>query len=249
MTNGYSFGGEEVREESSWRYPLAFFFATLVACAAFLYFYLGPDVDDLRGDTPSPAISDEIVRLTLGGVPFAIPTNHTVFPRDRRGGERDNVELYAIWPTMAGYSPTRRAVFVENAYDTPRIDIIMKRRSSPFNERQRIDNLYFNQTLDKLGEETPYQLRKYEFGEQRPNVPSNGYSATELFLGETDDGDVLALLCLRERDGVRSPPYCWREYELTPDITVTYRFKRPYLTEWRAIDARTREFVGELVSR
>ena len=244
MSNGYGFGGDEVREESSWRYPLGIFIATLVLCAIFLYYYVGPSVDEFSGNVPSPAISEEPVSFTVSQQPFRFPTNYTVFPRDRRGGERDDVALYALWPTMAGYSPTRREAFVENDPDTGRIDIQISKRVSAFGEQERVDRLFLPQTIDKRGSRTPYKLMKYEFAEQRSNVPTNGYSDTELYLGETESGEIMALFCFKERDDLRSPE-CWREYELSPTVSVIYRFKRPYLAEWRTIDARIRAFIQQ----
>lgn len=246
MTNGYGFGGDEVKEESSWRYPMGIFLATLILSAIFLYYYVGPSVDEFSGNAPSPAISEEPVTFSVAGATFNVPTNYTVFPRDRRGGERDDVWLYALWPTMTGYSPARRSAFMENAPDTGRIDILIKKRTSTFTERERIEALYVPKAIERSGERTPYQLVKYEFPSQRSDAPTNGYSNTEMFLGDAGATQLLALFCFKENESTRSPE-CWREYELTPDITITYRYKRPYLPEWRSIDARVREFVSELI--
>lgn len=245
MRDGQGFGGEEVREESTWRYPLGIFVATLVLCAVFLYYYVGPSVDEISGNTPSPAISEEPVTFTISGVEFSVPTNFTVFPRDRRGGEHDEVSLYALWPTMAGYTPARREEFVENPKDTRRVDIVVSRRTSTFDEQQRIDILYLPYTNDRRGVRTPYQLVKYTFRDQRENVPTSGYADTEMFLGETETGQTMALFCFEEREDVRSPD-CWREFELTPNISVNYRFKRHLLDEWRAIDTRVLAFVEDM---
>lgn len=240
--SGYGFGGDEIKEESSWRYPLGIFIATLVLCAIFLYYYVGPSVDEFSGNTPSPAISEEPVSFVVGGAEFVAPTNYTVFPRDRRGGERDEVTLYALWPTLSGYTPARREDFIENAKDTRRIDITIGARTSAFTERERIDILYMPQTNDRRGVRTPYQLVKYTFRDQRASVPTNGYAETELYLGETTEGELMALFCFQETEEVKSPE-CWRELELSPTVSVSYRFKRPYLAEWQAIDSRVREFV------
>lgn len=244
MASG-GFGGDEVKEESSWRYPLGIFLATLFLCAVFLYYYVGPSVDELGGNVPSPAISEEPVPLTVSGIRFNIPANYTVYPRDRRGGDRDEIFLYALWATFSGYSPARRDEFIEDAADTRRIDITISRRTSTFDEHERVDRLYLPRTIDSRGQVTPLQLVSYEFREQPTNVPTNGYSDTELYLGETEDGDALALFCVKERSELQSP-YCWREYELTDAVTVIYRFKRPYLQEWRKIDAEVRKFVEAL---
>ena len=249
MTNPkYGIGGEEVRQESSWRYPLGIFLATLILCAIFLYYYVGPSVDELGGNVPSPAISEEPVALSVGEMKFAIPANYTVFPRDRRGGERDEIWLYALWPTLSGYAPSRRDDFVENAPDTRRVDILIAARTSPFTERERIDILYMPQTVDRRGARTPYQLIKYEFREQRANVPTNGYSGTELYLGEDEKKNIVALFCIKEQEGLPSPE-CWRELEISPGVSLTYRFKRPYLAEWRTIDGEVRKFVDGLKAK
>ena len=244
MNSGYGFGGEQVKQESSWRYPLGIFLATLVLCAIFLYYYVGPSVDEIGGNVPSPAISEEAVALTIGDEGFEIPANFTVFPRDRRGGERDSVALYALWPTLSGYAPARRDEFVENAPDTRRIDISLRTRTSAFSEAERIENLYMPQTTDRRGQRA-HGLIKYDFAQQRKNVPTNGYSDSNLFIGENAAGDVIALFCFKDDQNIPSPE-CWREYEISNDVSVIYRFKLPYLAEWRAIDAAVTAFVEGL---
>lgn len=242
-----SFAGEEIREESSWRYPLGIFLATLVLCAIFLYYYVGPtSIDELSGNTPSPAISEEPLEFAVGGVKFRAPANYTVYPKDRRGGDRDEVALYALWPTLSGYTPARRDEFIENKRDTRRIDILITTRTSSFTEQERVDVLYMPQVTDRRGAKTPYQLVKYTFKDARANVPTNGYSDTELYLGQSAEGKAIALFCFEERDEIRSPE-CWREFEISPTVTISYRYKRHLLDEWRAIDEKVTAFVVGMV--
>lgn len=245
MGNGYGIGDSEIKRESSWRYPLGIFMATLVLCAIFLYYYVGPSVEDFSGNTPSPAITEEPVRVEIGGVIFSPAANYTVYPRARRGGARDEVVLYALWPTMNGYTPAQRKEFIENAPDTRRIDITISKRSSMFTENERFERLYLPQTVDARGVRTPYQLTKFTFKDQRANVPTNGYADTELFVGTDESEAMAAIFCFKEKEDVNSPE-CWREYEYGGTIEVSYRFKRPYLPEWRALDAAVHEFVAGL---
>ena len=232
MTTG-GFGGEEIKRESSWRYSLSIFFVTLFLCAVFLYYYFGPSVDEIGGNVPSPAISEEQISLAVADREFRIPANYTVFPRDRRGGQRTEIFLYALWPTLAGYTPARRDEFIENAEDTRRIDIAIVERTSFFDEQGRIENLFMPATVDRRGARTPFQLVKYEFREQLSDVPTNGYSDTELYIGEDADGKVAAI-------------FCFIEYEYGDRVSVTWRIKRPYLAEWRKIDEDVRAFVNNL---
>ena len=240
-----SIGGEEVRQESSWRYPLGIFLATLILCAIFLYYYVGPSVDEIGGNAPSPAISEEAVNVSVGGAEFNIPANYTVYPRDRRGGARDEVWLYALWPTLSGYAPARREEFLENEPDTRRIDILLAQRSSPFGEKERIEILYMPQTIDSRGVRTPMQLIRYDFKESRADAPTSGYADTELYIGDAGDGAVLAIFCFKTADDNPSPE-CWREMELSQNLSLTYRFKRPHLEEWRKIDTDVRAFVEKM---
>ena len=245
MSNGHSFGGDEIKEESSWRYPLGIFMATLVLCAIFLYYYVGPSVEEFSGNVPSPAMTEETVVIEIAGTRFAPAANYTVYPRARRGGARDEVSLYALWPTMNGFAPTQRREFIENDPATRRIDITISRRTSPFNETERFETLYLPQTVDQRGVRTPYQLSKFTFKDQRANVPTSGYADSEMFVGVDENNSLLALFCYQEREDIRSPE-CWREYEYSDTVEVSYRFKRPYLPEWRAIDTEVRKFVAGL---
>ena len=245
MSNGYGFGGDQVKEESSWRYPIGIFFATIVLCVIFLYYYLGPSVDEFKGDLPSPSITEEEISVQIASHTFAPAANYTVYPRGRRGGRREELTLYALWPTLDGYTPANRREFVDDDPRTRRIYITIAERNSRLTESDRLETLYLPSVQDRRGIRTPYQLTKYTFEEARSNVPTNGYAGTELFVGADSEENTIVLFCFEERDDIPSPE-CWRSYEFSNDVTITYRFKRPYLPEWRAIDEKIRAFVGDL---
>lgn len=243
MGNGYGFGGDQVKEESSWRYPIGIFLATLVLCAIFLYYYVGPSYEEFKGDLPSPAITEEAIDVIIAERSFAPAANYTVYPRARRGGAREEISLYALWPTMDGYTPAHRREFVDDDPKTRRIYITISTRNSVLSEADRIESLYLPNVIDRRGVRTPYQLTKYAFSERRSDVPTNGYADTELLVGADTDENVVALFCFEERDDIPSPE-CWRNYEYADGISVNYRFKRPYLPEWRAIDAEVRAYIA-----
>lgn len=245
MTNNYGFGGDEVHEESSWRYLIGIFLATLILSAILLFYYVGPTVDDINGTVPSPTVSEDIVEINLDEHQFKVPANYTVFPRERRGGEVSSLSLYALWPTMTGYGPAWKLEFIDNDPDTRRIDIVVSLRSTSFTELDRIETLYLPHTIDKRGARTPYGLNRHTFRQERDNVPTNGYADTTLFLGQATDNQTMALFCYNEVPTIPSPE-CWREYELNKDISIIYRYKRPYLAEWREIDERVRQFILDL---
>ncbi|MEM6851213.1 MAG: hypothetical protein AAF527_05775 [Pseudomonadota bacterium] len=239
------FGGDEVQEESSWAYPLAVLLATLVLSGVFLYYYLGPGLDDIAGDTPKPTISDEPVLITVGDETFQIPVNHTVYPRARRDGPRESVSLYALWPNLSPYTPARRLDFIENAPDTRRIDIVIERNKALLTEAQRFEKILLPLTVDPEGQPTPFGLTSYSFRDRRPDTPLNGYRNEDLYVDKREDDEVVVIRCLQLGPDMQSP-FCRRDFALTDGVSVSYLFKRVYLPQWRGIDEAVQTFVGEL---
>jgi len=240
------FGDEQLKEESSWTYPLIILLVTLTLSAVFLYYYVGPRLEDIAGDVPKPTVSDERVTIVIGGRAFSIPANHTVYPRARRGGERDSVALYALWPNLSPYTPTRRLDFIENAPDTRRIDIFLERDSALFDEAERFDRIFLPLTVDPEGEPTAFGLTQFAFKDRRQDTPLNGYRDEDLFVDLDDGAAKLVLRCFKDTPDMPSP-YCRRDVTLTEGVALTYLFKRPYLPQWRSIDEAVRAFAMDLL--
>ena len=243
MADNYQ--GDQIKEESSWSYPLGILLATLTLSAGFLFYYFGPRLNDIAGDTPKPTISEDVIALAIGGTEFYVPANHTVFPRARRSGTRDKVELYALWPNLSPYTPARRRDFVENHKNTRRINISIKQFTPTFGEVERFERVYLPRVVDTAGEATAMGLKKYVFKQESADAGYLGYKDEDLYVGDTLEGDTMVLRCFKGDAGLPSPN-CRRDFELNGTVSVSYTFKTPYLSEWQAIDARVRDFVAGL---
>ena len=239
----YTSSGEVLREESSWRYPLTILAITLGLVAVFLYVYVGPGVDELQGATLKPTISDERTTLTVGDVTLTVPASHTLYPRDRRPGEREALPLWAAWPRMDGYTAARRLDFLENRPNARRIDIVVEEKNSPLTESERLEVLYLPQTVDGTGRPAEHGLTRYTFRQGSATQPASGYADKTMYLGEAPDSVQAVLFCYDDREDAAVPPDCYRQFDLTDRVTVKYYFKRPYLPEWRRIDARVHELI------
>lgn len=242
----YNLGGDEVKEESSWRYPLLIFGATLILCAIFLYHYMGPDVDEFRGNSPRPTISDEQIALSVAGLVFEVPANYTRFPRDRTPGDRDVISLYASWPRLEGYTPARRGDFVDNEPDARRIDILIQAKQNPFVEAERLEILYLPRVVDKDGAPFDHNLTRFTFQKGSNLEKASGYASKEMFTGRDSSGAVAVLFCSPADPSGYVPADCYREFDLNDRVSVKYYFMRPYLPEWQRIDTRVRELITEL---
>jgi hypothetical protein len=239
-------GGEEVREESGWRYPLLIFVITLVLSGFVLFYYLGPRPEELAGDVPRPSVSEEAVVLSVGGLQFEVPANHTVFPKDRRAGTRDSLVLYAAWPRMDGYTPSRRQDFIENRPNSRRIDVLIEENNTPFDEKQRLEILYKQHVTDAGGVPAENGLTRYEFGRASSLTPGAGYENRVMYTGTTEDGEQAVIFCYDYDDEQQVPADCFRIYDVTEEVWVRYIFKEVYLPEWRRIDRAVKAFVADL---
>lgn len=244
--SSYQIGGEEVREESGWRYPLLILMATLLLMAILSAIYFGPGVEELAGDAPRPSTAEESVLVDIGGLTFDVPANHTKFPRDRRPGERDQLTLYAAWPRMDGFTPSRRVDFVENRPNSRRIDILIETNNTPFDEGERLDILYLPHVTEAGGVPDEHGLTRYQFASGSSLKPGSGYADRTMYIGETESGEQAVLFCYNENADTLIPPECFRYYDLNEDVWVRYIFKLPYLQEWRRIDAEVQAFVKRL---
>jgi hypothetical protein len=239
-------GGEEVREESGWRYPLLIFFITLVLSGFVLFYYLGPSPEELSGDVPRPSLSDDAVVLSVGGLQFEVPANHTVFPKDRRPGARESLALYAAWPRMDGYTASRRQDFIENRPNSRRIDVLIEENNTPFDEKQRLEILYKQHVTNAGGVPAENGLTRYEFGKGSSLSPGAGYENRVMYTGQTEAGEEAVIFCYDYDDEKLVPADCFRIYDVTEEVWVRYIFKEVYLPEWRRIDQAVKEFVEDL---
>lgn len=222
-------GGEEVTEESPWRYPLIIVVVTLALSGIVAYSYFGPSLRDLRGDTPEASARETPIHMEIGDSRFVIPENYTQYPRARRGGPRDSVSLYAVFPTFEPYSVRHDRLFYENEPDNPIIYFEIHLARLPLTEQERIDQIYMERLDGSPGEELGFGLTQFEF------APDSSYPEEDLFLGEDDNGNAVAIICT-EFTSVVPSPNCRRDMELSDGLRLSYRFKRTHLERWREIN-------------
>lgn len=241
MSNA-NFREDDVKTESSWTGPLRILVIVLVLSAAFLYYYFGPTVEDIQGNNPRASASDHPIDITVAGQIFHIPENYTQFGRSRRGGEQDKVELYAILPTLEGYSVAFQEEFEGNATNSPvvhfslfrsdfvPVDLKDREPEPPLTERARFERVYLPHVTNPDGEPERYGFVRYELS------GSWGYANEDLYVHERENGELVVFRCIKESKEMPSP-WCRRDMELGKNVSLSYRFKRPRLRNWEEINA------------
>ena len=232
---------ENAQEQSSWSTIVRILVIVLVLSGGFLYYYVGPSYDDIQGNTPEFSFSTVPVDLTVGGLDFTIPENYTQFPRDRRGGTRENVALYAMLPKMNPYTRELAPKFEDSSAASPIVHFQIESYRAPFNEEERFERIYKPKFASENGTPGPDGLIGYKFKE------GTGYYGEDLYVGTDDLGRMIILRC-SAFDSELLFPNCRRDTQLTPTVGLSYRFKRTRLDNWRKIDDDVRGLVLSFLS-
>ncbi len=218
-------------EEPSWAIPVVVLSIVAILSVGFLAYYFAPNLGDLLRGTPKPSEEAAEVEVVIGGVRHRIPANFTRFAYARRGGVQDRVELYALLPDFEPYSPERATAFQDNSDDSQVVHFEVEAyRVTKMGEADRLKKVFLKLVLNPEGERGPHGLRRYQFD------PETGYRDQELFARESDDGTVVLFRCFKNAPDIFSPN-CSRDLRLSNEITLTYRFKRTLLGDWRDIDS------------
>jgi hypothetical protein len=234
--NGFEARGA-IHQHSGWLLPLGVFVVTLILSALFLLYYLRPSPAKLRAEQTMPTGATHIVALRVHGRPFFIPANYTMFKRARRGGARATVALFAKLPQMSGYTRRDAGLFMSNATDSPIVYILIREDKFNLSATDRLDEIYLPYIADRQGKPGPFGLTQYAFRDD------SGYRRNDLFVGETASGPLM-LLCVRFSPDVSSPNCLAIDRPLAHDVTLSYRFKRSRLADWRTILDKVEKLVA-----
>lgn len=226
---------ETVRKRSGWWIPLGVFVVTFILSAMFLLLYLAPTAPSLFEEQVVPTSRSDIIQLQVNGHAFRVPANYLLYASARQGGERREIAMSALLPDMTGWSNWDAENFNSNAPDS-RVVLLTIKKESGLSEADKLKRMYSDYVTDKGGVSGPYGLRQYAFR------ADTGYHAEDLYVGETGHGPVV-LRCVRPSHDVPSPG-CLRKTQLTGGVSLSYRFKRSHLAEWREITANVEKLIA-----
>ncbi len=181
--------------------------------------------------------SADMLTMTVAGHFVSVPENVVRFKSQRRSGAQDRVDLYALYPEMSGYSEETKDWFNDKAAGRRLIFMSIEERQMSRDMSGRLDPIYAKLTKrsPKTGEAG---LVSYEF------LPSAGYSNEELLVGpEANDGSRYVVRCLAGEDSAIAVGACERDIHVGGNLSLTYRFPRSMLSDWRGVEAGVRAFA------
>lgn len=181
--------------------------------------------------------STDAVSVTIGRDQLALPANAIRFAHQREGGAVERVDLYLLWPEMAGYSSAQRRRFDDLNYSNSLLFLQISQSTMSRDMSGRIEPIY-RHLLDPQTSPGPAGLTIHTF------KSGTGYEGETLLTGVTQDGSTYAIRCLLPRTTEQSTGSdCQRDIHAGEDLTVLYRFSSQMLGDWETIDQAVREYV------
>lgn len=216
---------EIIRKRSGWMIPLGFLATVVLLSAALLMYYLAPRGESLFQEQVAPTSDGTPVALDVNGTAFRIPGNYLEYASARQGGKRREVALFAILPSLSGWSNWQENAFADNSPDSQVVFLTLREDHNNISEDARMKRIYMGYVTSREGKSGPFELTQFDFRDD------SGYRDEDLFVGRTDNG-LVVLRCVRKSAEVPSPS-CLRDTVLTTGVSLSYRFKRAHLKDWR----------------
>lgn len=224
----YSYPLPTERKRNYW--PIVFAVILVGLCGLFVWWILdGRDIGigSLFGSTDAPTESDRMVTLQLGGQQFYVPANYLRSRDIRSGGAVEQIDLYAIWPSMQGFNPDDADSFRDKSESSPIIYITLTAPAQFWRPAERFYQVY---PYYFAGPETvgPYGLMSRRMDD------GSGLGDHDVFYFQDTD-DFYLFHCLRDKSDL-IPSDCVADKVIEPRILARYRFRRAMLADWRQIE-------------
>lgn len=179
---------------------------------------------------PSP------VAISLNGNTIVLPANTIRFDNQRAGGVHERIDAYFTWPDLEGYTHANRRHFNDIENSQQLVFLALSARTMAMDMSARLDPVYSRLT-DGGTQSEESGLFAYVFGDD------TRYAGEILYVGARHDDQAFAARCLKEKDLPPGSHSCMRDINVGRDLTVTYRFSRKLLPEWRRLDAAIKAYV------
>ena len=231
----------ETTEKNSFlpRFAKVLFFASafLLFVSAGLYFSAEQYGDVVsRGGHSNSTKNFEVV---IANNVLRVQENTVRFPKQRRTGVHERMELYLHWPTMSGYSDDLSGAFNNSGTMEELIFLSIEPRSMSFDMSGRLEPIYSLYFSGLAVQDRSGLVRQ-------PLSEAGGFIDEDLYY-EADSPYPYAVRCVREVSHI-GLPMCMRDIHIGKDLMITYRFNKRYLQDWMHIDQAVRTYSKRLLS-
>ncbi len=171
-----------------------------------------------------------VYEVVIGNNVFGVPANMIRAAEARRNGEAKRLDLYGLWPSLAGYSNAQRDAFNHRTAQRRIVFLSIEPRMMSRDMSGRLEPIY-RRLIELPGAAGPSGLRAYGFSK------GSGYVDETLMVGERPGDQPFVARCLTGAAAAASLAECERDIHLGEQLSLTYRFPGDMLESWAALDA------------
>ena len=209
--------------------------AVLSMCISIAGRYAGRAIA-MAGHTDDTTLAE----VVIGDNVVAAPHNMIRFSTARRSGAAARLDLYMRWPRLDGYSDEARDDF-NHAGGSPNIVFASLTESAMSRDMSgRYEPIYAHIT-EPSGEDALGGLQVRRFKE------ASGYMNEILVVGDGDTATPFVARCLDGPSAEQSLAPCERDIHVGDGLSLTYRFPRELLGDWRRLEASVLARIGGML--
>ena len=168
--------------------------------------------------------------IVIGNTIISAPVNAIRFERARRDGPAQRLDLYLRWPELDGYSELTRDDFNHTKGSRRIIFVLLERQTMSRDMSGRLAPIY-SKVIAQPGIAGPAGLVVHDFTDQ------SGYVDEVLAVGERSGQAPFVTRCLSGASAEESLAPCQRDILIGDGLSLSYRFPKELLTDWRELDA------------
>lgn len=178
--------------------------------------------------------------VVIGGDVLHVPANMIRFEEARRDGIAQRLDLYALWPTLEGYTHGTRRAF--NHVDGQRgiIFISFEERMMSRDMSGRFEPIY-RPMVEPVARRGPGGLAVHRF------TAKSGYVDEVLVVGKEGTALPFVARCLSGEAAADSLAPCERDIHVGESLSLVYRFPAELAASWRELDAAVMRAASELL--
>ena len=218
------------RRPGSLRLPLVVSLALALLAVGYVAFVRWPRWPG-AAEPNAPALP-----ITVAGELFNVPPAAIRLPLQRRAGPQERLDLAFLWPSLAPPDPTAQPALTEEPNALDRLFVTIARTDGTLPPVDRI-NAIFRRYLSDEHFESPDGLLIMSFRNGTP------YQGEDLYL-EAAAPERFMTRCNRPGSG-GTPGMCLYERRIG-DASVTVRFPRDWLADWRGLARSLDRLIANL---
>ena len=225
--------------DSEWFAPLILGLGTafVIILIVLLVFIAEPPLRDLsKSAQPVFDLSAEPVDLEIGRLKLRVPRNYIRRTEKASNNRIKELVLHALLPNMMSYQEKNWWMFEDKTPASRLVQMRFLHKRGRYDEAQRFLHVYDKQLFLNPLAQAPDGLTHYLF-KQSANRPHE-----DVFTGKDRHNRRLLYLCFRP-SALSVAPNCSRTFPFAEDVSLTYRFKRTHIENWREIDNRVHDLI------